>query len=85
MKSIYKEHPVYCKHNWQHGAIPVNNPQNPILNQVIPGYFCNRCHTLWKTRLENGIIKPFGEEPKIQIGICEVEIPILSKEPERGI
>lgn len=78
-----KTHPVYCKHAWNHGKWGINNPTNPIMNQFVVGYLCQRCQTVWKTQNENGVIKAIGDEPKIPIGICEIEIPTLDKEPDK--
>jgi len=77
---IVKNHPVVCKHQWSHGRYPINSPKNPIQNVLVWGYFCDRCKTIWKTSTDNGIIKPVGEEPRIQIGICEIDIPTTTKE-----
>jgi len=81
---IVKTHPVICKHQWNLGTWPIHDPKNPIHLVQMQGYHCQRCQTLWKVENKNGVISPKGDEPRIEIGICEIEIPTLKEEPPRA-
>ena len=79
---LVKTHPVYCKHSWNLGNWPINT--GTLAHQTKYGYLCPRCQTIWGVNNSSGIVKTIGQEPKIQIGICEVEIPVLDKEPGKN-